>query len=64
MRLILASKSPARLFVLKRAGLHPEVIVSGFDEHQIQDPSPTSLAMRLAEGMEPVEGSEASVSVS
>jgi septum formation protein len=50
MRLILASKSPARLFVLKRAGLHPEVIVSGFDEHQIQDPSPTSLAMRLAEG--------------
>lgn len=50
MRLILASKSPARLFVLKRAGLHPEVIVSGFDEHQIRDPSPTSLAMRLAEG--------------
>lgn len=49
MRLILASKSPARLFVLRRAGLHPEVIVSGFDESQIQDPSPTSLAMRLAE---------------
>lgn len=49
MRLILASKSPARLQVLRRAGLHPEVIVSGFDEKQIQDPSPTSLAMRLAE---------------
>lgn len=49
MRLILASKSPARLKVLRRAGLHPEVMVSGFDERQVIDPVPTSLAARLAE---------------
>ena len=49
MRLILASKSPARLAVLRRAGLDPEVIVSGFDERQVQDPVPTRLAARLAE---------------
>ncbi|MHA6511205.1 Maf family protein [Tessaracoccus sp. Z1128] len=49
MRLILASKSPARLTVLRRAGLEPEVIVSGFDERQIADPVPAALAGRLAE---------------
>lgn len=49
MRFILASKSPARLAVLRRAGLDPEVIVSGFDERQILDPVPTRLAARLAE---------------
>lgn len=49
VRLILASKSPARLAVLRRAGLDPEVIVSGFDERQVQDPVPTRLAARLAE---------------
>ena len=49
MRLILASKSPARLTVLRRAGLHPDVIISGFDESLVQDPVPTSLAARLAE---------------
>ncbi|HJE51547.1 MAG TPA: Maf family nucleotide pyrophosphatase [Tessaracoccus flavescens] len=48
MRVILASKSPARLIVLRRAGLDPEVIVSGFDEEQIQDQHPTRLASRLA----------------
>lgn len=48
MRVILASKSPGRLAVLQRAGLDPEVIVSGFDEHQVRDPIPTSLAQRLA----------------
>ena len=49
MRVILAAKSPARLHVLRHAGLEPEVIVSGYDESQIVDPVPTSLAARLAE---------------
>lgn len=49
MRLILASKSPARLFLLRRACLDPEVIVSGFDESQIRNPVPTDLCAALAE---------------
>lgn len=49
MRVVLASKSPARLQVLRQAGLNPEVIVSGYDEHQIIDLLPTRLAARLAE---------------
>ena len=48
MRLILASKSPARLALLRRAGLAPEVIVSGFEESQIRNPVPVDLAMTLA----------------
>ncbi len=48
MRLILASKSPARLALLRRAGLAPEVIVSGFEESQIRNPVPIDLAMTLA----------------
>jgi len=40
MRFILASKSPARLAVLRRAGLDPEVLVSGFDERSVADPVP------------------------
>lgn len=50
MRVILASKSPARLSLLRRAGLDPDVIVSGYDESQVRDPVPTSLAARLARG--------------
>ncbi|MBK7821644.1 MAG: septum formation inhibitor Maf [Tessaracoccus sp.] len=49
MRLILASKSPARRAVLRAAGLHPEVLVSGFDEHAVRDAVPARLACRLAE---------------
>lgn len=48
MRLILASKSPARLGVLRGAGLDPEVIVSGFDESSILDPVPARRAATLA----------------
>lgn len=49
MRLVLASESPARLALLRFAGLHPEVIVSGFDESSIVETDPTELASRLAE---------------
>lgn len=49
MRFVLASKSPARLALLRGAGLDPEVIVSGVDESSLRDPVPTSLAARLAE---------------
>lgn len=49
MRVVLASKSPARLAVLRGAGIEPEVMVSGFDESQILDSSPTRLASRLAQ---------------
>lgn len=49
VRLILASSSPARLQTLRRAGLHPEVIVSGADEDSITRPTATGLVAALAE---------------
>lgn len=49
MRLILASQSPSRLDVLRRAGCDPEVIVSGADETSVTGVSPVELAGRLAE---------------
>lgn len=49
MRVVLASKSRARLQVLRAAGLDPDVVVSGFDETTVQDPVAQSLAARLAE---------------
>ncbi|OII65942.1 septum formation inhibitor Maf [Streptomyces sp. CC53] len=48
-RLVLASASPARLGLLRQAGLAPEVIVSGFDEDRITAPTPAELALALAE---------------
>ncbi|MDX3751074.1 nucleoside triphosphate pyrophosphatase [Streptomyces sp. AK08-02] len=48
-RLVLASQSPARLNLLRQAGLDPEVIVSGFDEDAVTAPSPAELALALAE---------------
>jgi len=48
MRLILASQSPARLHALQRAGLSPEVIVSGVDEDAVTASSPGELATTLA----------------
>ena len=48
MRLILASASPARLQILRRAGLRPDVIVSGADESQVVDPSAAGLALARA----------------
>ncbi|MER5543360.1 Maf family protein [Streptomyces sp. NPDC001118] len=48
-RLILASASPARLGLLRQAGLSPEVIVSGVDEDALTAPTPAELALALAE---------------
>jgi septum formation protein len=47
--LVLASASPARLGVLRAAGLDPKVIVSGFDEDSVVADSPGLLALALAE---------------
>lgn len=49
MRFILASQSPARLSTLRRAGLAPEVIVSGVDEDTVTTADPALLACDLAE---------------
>ncbi|WP_310742159.1 Maf family protein [Microbispora sp. H13382] len=46
--LILASASPARLGVLRAAGLDPKVIVSGVDEDAITAATPEELCLKLA----------------
>ncbi|MFI6939525.1 Maf family protein [Streptomyces sp. NPDC050418] len=48
-RLVLASQSPARLGLLRQAGLAPEVIVSGVDEDAITAATPAELARVLGE---------------
>ncbi|MFD7228739.1 nucleoside triphosphate pyrophosphatase [Streptomyces sp. NPDC059881] len=48
-RVVLASASPARLNLLRDAGLAPEVIVSGVDEDALTAPDPGTLALVLAE---------------
>lgn len=48
-RLVLASASPARLSLLKQAGLAPDVIVSGVDEDALSAATPAALARVLAE---------------
>ena len=47
-RIVLASASPARLAVLRSAGLAPEVIVSGVDESSFTADTPAELAGLLA----------------
>ncbi|MDH6124127.1 nucleoside triphosphate pyrophosphatase [Kitasatospora sp. GP82] len=47
--LVLASASPARLGLLRQAGLDPQVIVSGVDEDALTAPTPGELALVLAE---------------
>ncbi|MDT4918673.1 MAG: nucleoside triphosphate pyrophosphatase [Pseudonocardiales bacterium] len=48
-RFVLASASPARLETLRRAGVRPEVVVSGVDEDGVTAATPAELALRLAE---------------
>jgi septum formation protein len=48
-RFVLASASPARLETLRRAGVRPEVMVSGIDEDAVTAPTPAELVVRLAE---------------
>ena len=47
-RLVLASRSPARLRVLREAGSDPEVIVSGIDEDAVEASTMTELVEVLA----------------
>ena len=47
--IVLASGSPARLAVLRGAGLNPEVIVSGIDESAYAADTPAELAGLLAQ---------------
>ena len=48
MRFVLASASPARLVTLHRAGVAPEVLVSGIDEDRITATSAAELTQSLA----------------
>lgn len=48
MRVVLASASPARVSVLRGAGIVPEVIVSGVDESTVDAADPRALAAELA----------------
>lgn len=48
MNFVLASQSPARLATLRRAGLDPQVIVSGVEEDGIEAETPAELATELA----------------
>ncbi|OKI24030.1 nucleoside triphosphate pyrophosphatase [Streptomyces sp. CB03911] len=47
--LVLASASPARLGLLRQAGLDPRVVVSGVNEDAVTAATPSELALVLAE---------------
>ncbi len=48
IRFVLASASPARLAMLRAAGIEPEVRVSGCDEQSVRASSPSALVAALA----------------
>ncbi|PZG32442.1 septum formation inhibitor Maf [Spongiactinospora gelatinilytica] len=48
MTIVLASASPARLALLRTAGLDPKVVVSGVDEDAVTADTPGDLALTLA----------------
>lgn len=48
LRFVLASASSARLATLRRAGISPEVVVSGVDESGVTAPDTATLVGRLA----------------
>jgi len=45
-RLVLASASPARLSLLRQAGLSPEVVISNVDESAVNGPRAAELRQR------------------
>ncbi|WP_052850383.1 Maf family protein [Streptomyces avicenniae] len=47
--IVLASGSPSRLDLLRRAGLEPTVVVSGIDETAVPGEAPADLTLRLAQ---------------
>jgi len=50
MKIILASKSPRRKYILENEGFEVEVDVSNFDEDSVQDSSDEALVMNIAKG--------------
>lgn len=57
-RLILASKSPARLSTLRAAGIEPQVVVSDVDEEAIERSLPAATPAELAQALAQAKAEE------